>query len=172
MPISSNIKSSKMNFLQHPRVSRAPSLCHRRAQGEGWRGPAPQAEDAPRGARDPGRPGRGTRAADGRGGGEAAGGDVRGWEAGPTISSSPGAEGEREVPKAPPPSALPPLTVAPREAKSSPVCALNSPFSAKPRWHRREHSLHSSQSSLDWGSETEYIGPWLAEKEGGCKEKW
>lgn len=28
MPISSNIKSSKMNFLQHPRVSRAPSLCH------------------------------------------------------------------------------------------------------------------------------------------------
>ncbi|XP_063136605.1 collagen alpha-1(I) chain-like [Rattus norvegicus] len=86
----------------------SPTRPYRRAQGEGWRGPAPQAEDAPRGARDPGRPGRGTRAADGRGGGEAAGGDVRGWEAGPTISSSPGAEGEREVPKAPPPSALPP----------------------------------------------------------------
>lgn len=88
----------------------SPTHSYRPAWGGGWRGPAPRVEDAPRGARDPGRPGRGTRAADG-GGGRGGRGRRRaggGGGAGPTISSSPGAEAEREVPRAPPPSALPP----------------------------------------------------------------
>lgn len=62
-----------------PASPASPTHPYRPAWGGGWRGPAPRVEDAPRGARDPGRPGRGTRAADGGGGGgENAGGDARG----------------------------------------------------------------------------------------------